>query len=588
MSLDEKTVQSLSQRGFTEALAIQSAVIPMLLGPAHMRHSDICVAATTGSGKTLAYTLPIVEALKSRTTTKLRAVVILPTRELVSQVSKVVGQQSSGTSLKMGTAVGAVPLSHEQEVLIEKGRQYDPEGRKILEDKAHRRIIYGDVDVKEDLRVLEDGVRMLSDHVPVYNSGVDILICTPGRLVDHIQSTIGFSLDDLEWLIVDEADRLLDEDFQQWVDILMGTLEKSKPLARDQLIAELCLPPERRSIQKVVLSATMTKDISKLSSLKLRRPKMVVMEDVETSNVSDGSGRITGGQGSELPATLKEFAVPVGDGLEKPLYLLRFLRDHAFAAEKDEEIGVEEFADPAEKDACSISADEDDSLSASGRSSSESSAPAEEPYVELIDRGLVPADDVGVNPFSAASPTPLPRTQEHTDIIRSNTAANVLIFTNSNENATRLSHLIGILHPPYARLAKVLTKSATSSAGKKILASFQSGKSSILIASDRASRGLDFPQLSHVVNYDIPRSVTSYIHRVGRTARAGRAGSAWTFFTSTEARWFWNAIARANDIVRHRPVERKRLDTVGSSDREKQEYEEALSALKRAVRGDED
>ncbi|KAI9690259.1 MAG: ATP-dependent RNA helicase dbp6 [Bathelium mastoideum] len=588
LPLDEKTIHMLRQRGYTEALAVQSVVIPMLLGSSPLRKSDLCIAATTGSGKTLAYTLPMVETLKSRPTTNLRGLVVVPTRELVSQVSKVVEQCTTGTNLKIGTAVGTVPLATEQERLVEKGRRYDPEEYALLLDKAKQRLLYGDVDIKEDVRVLEDTVRMLPNHVPVYSSSVDILICTPGRLIDHIQTTVGFSMEDLEWLIIDEADRLLNENFQQWVDIVMSALEKPKPSASAELLAQLWLPPEKRNIQKIIVSATMTRDVSKLNSLKLWRPKMIALEGVETSNVSDDLGRISGGRGNELPATLREFAVPTGDGLAKPLYLLCLLQSDIFAEKSNDEI--DDFPDQSEDDASLNSLDKDDNSSEAGQISPEPSTFAAEPYPDIVENP-VPASDDSPDVSTAGSPMQTlhhrPESQEYSSDIHSVGPAKVLIFTNSNENATRLSHLVGIIHPPYASLTGVLTKSSTSSAGKTVIGAFRNGKISILIASDRASRGLDLPQLSHVINYDMPRSVTSYIHRVGRTARAGKPGSAWTLFTSTEAQWFWNALARAPELVRRYPVERRRLGAATVSAEQKQEYEEALAALQRAVYGNE-
>lgn len=56
------------------------------------------------------------------------------------------------------------------------------------------------------------------------------------------------------------------------------------------------------------------------------------------------------------------------------------------------------------------------------------------------------------------------------------------------------------------------------------------------------SRGLDLPSVGHIVNYDVPPSVQAYVHRVGRTARAGKTGHAWTLIEKKEGRWFWNAI----------------------------------------------
>lgn len=84
-------------------------------------------------------------------------------------------------------------------------------------------------------------------------------------------------------------------------------------------------------------------------------------------------------------------------------------------------------------------------------------------------------------------------------------------------------------------------------------------KPHVMISTDKASRGLDLAGLTHVVNYGMPRSLESYIHRVGRTARAGRGGQAWTLFRDNEGRWFWNEIARARELMRGGNVERVRV-----------------------------
>merc|ERR1719495_853233 len=69
-----------------------------------------------------------------------------------------------------------------------------------------------------------------------------------------------------------------------------------------------------------------------------------------------------------------------------------------------------------------------------------------------------------------------------------------------------------------------------------VLKEFRSGKAPILLATDVASRGLDIPDISFVVNYDYPHSGEDYIHRIGRTARASRTGTAYTFFTSANSK----------------------------------------------------
>jgi ATP-dependent RNA helicase DeaD len=82
----------------------------------------------------------------------------------------------------------------------------------------------------------------------------------------------------------------------------------------------------------------------------------------------------------------------------------------------------------------------------------------------------------------------------------------------------------------------------------KTLAAFVGGRTRILVATNVASRGIDVPNVSHVVNYDLPEDTETYVHRIGRTARAGKDGIAITLVGETEFREFWN-------IQRHLPVE---------------------------------
>ena len=79
-----------------------------------------------------------------------------------------------------------------------------------------------------------------------------------------------------------------------------------------------------------------------------------------------------------------------------------------------------------------------------------------------------------------------------------------------------------------------------------MITGFRNGKSRILIATDVAARGLDIPLIQHVINYDLPQVPEDYIHRIGRTGRAGKEGSALTFLTSND-RSMWNSISRLID-----------------------------------------
>jgi ATP-dependent RNA helicase DeaD len=91
----------------------------------------------------------------------------------------------------------------------------------------------------------------------------------------------------------------------------------------------------------------------------------------------------------------------------------------------------------------------------------------------------------------------------------------------------------------------------------RVMRRFRTGQADILIATDVAARGLDIPEVSHVVNYDIPESAEAYVHRIGRTGRAGRTGEAITLVTPKETRW----LRQIERIVRAK-IEPKRLPTI--------------------------
>lgn len=546
LSLNPKTFSSLQKKEYEKASAIQSAVLPMLLpGPQHYV-GDICIAAETGSGKTVSYVLPMVEALRSKPVTRLRGLIVVPTRELVAQVKETFDLCGGGGKLKVGTAVGNKSLREEQALLVQKGQKYDPEGYKAEQEKK--------VDPMDELMDWDfekrfgpqDDFEILHNHVVEYTSKVDILICTPGRLVEHVQSTTGFTLEHVQWFVADEADRLLDESFQQWIDVVLPGLEYLPPLGPiEQRIHNSFHTLRRREIRKIILSATMTRDVSKLTALKLRRPRLVVLERQQNDEVSQrtaDSANIEAGERIDLPATLHEVGVKVSDSNDKPLYLIRILED---AAETIPMITSK--ATPPESD------DESTSSSDSLQSPTSSTTHAHDK-----------------NPKSATLATP----------------HGTLIFTKTNEHATRLARLLSLLRPAWSPHLATLTKTSSSKSARKTLSAFRNSKLSILIASDRASRGLDIPHLAHVINYDMPASVTAYVHRVGRTARVGREGMATTLVGDAEAWWFWNRIARGEGLGRGvgRKVGRDNGGFV-FGEGERKAYQVALEELGRETRG---
>ncbi|KAF2103835.1 P-loop containing nucleoside triphosphate hydrolase protein [Rhizodiscina lignyota] len=605
LKIHSKLVQRLGEKGYHSAFAIQAAVLPLLLPGQKHYFGDICVSAATGSGKTLAYVLPMVQSMRrSAHYTRLRAVIVVPTRELVSQVKEVAELCASGTGLKIGTAVGSHTVAAEQEQLVKKGQRYDRSAAAELEARATRRVVRGE---DEDDALLDDAMApwILPYHVPAYTSKVDILICTPGRLVEHINATQGFNLDDLEWLVIDEADRLLDESFQEWVDVVIGTLEAEKPIdkksAKNRILDSFWEPREPRYVRKIILSATMTRDLQKLGGLKLRRPVLVSVagdaEGREEENAAAGAENAS--EAFELPSTLKEWAVPVEEAADKPLVLLRLLEERisrtalitglsgstqskkgiAGENESTSDLSTSDSESDSDSDSSSDSDSDSDSDSEPKKASESNGFSSHEINEDAEDASLTSPSTVR-DGNSTTQPDQAP-----------STPPTILIFTSANENATRLSHLLIHLAPSLSKAVSTLTKSSTSSAGRKVLSAFRSARATstqprILIATDRAARGLDLPELAHVVNYDMPHSVTSYVHRVGRTARAGRKGEAWTLIEGREAWWFWNKVVRGGEVRRAEEVERARVDVVGKGEDEAElraRYEMALEELKHAV-----
>ncbi|KAI1740973.1 P-loop containing nucleoside triphosphate hydrolase protein [Xylaria scruposa] len=534
LGITPEVTERLASKGYKQAFAVQTGVIPLLL-PNHCKEmqSDVLVSAATGSGKTLAYTLPIIRDISqcNRHTTRLRALVVVPTRELVKQVQQVCEECAGIFALdgakrraRIVMAMGSQSFEHEQASLIEREEVYDPgmyQQRMKRLSRSHRLSHDSDGDEdsgyntedeeKDAIRKREDRLQTLPDHIIAYKSKADILICTPGRLVEHIKFTPGFSLDFVRWLVVDEADKLLGQNFQQWLDVVIPRLQ-----TQDRIGARNHKQSNLSGVRKVILSATMTRDLEQLEGLKLRQPKLVVLEG---SKLQDESGDGIKQTEHVLPVFLAEAALKVSDPNLKPLFLTDLLQSHHI-------LNTAVGAGRSELD--------DDETSSSGSDSDSSDSDA---------------DTASSKKFTRSSKTPAKYLGMPT----------VLIFTKSNETALRLSRLLALLAPSIEPCIGTLTSTMPYATRRDTLRSFNARKIRVIVASDLVARGIDLPLLDHVVNYDMPSSIASYVHRVGRTARAGRTGKAWTLFTNSEARWFWNEVASENVIQRSKPVERIRV-----------------------------
>ena len=212
MSLSRPLLRAVNKLGFSDPTPIQSRAIPVALAG-----KDICGCAATGSGKTAAFLLPILERLlfKSKEHASIRVLILSPTRELAIQ-THTVGLQLChfSTSIRLSLVAGGM-----------------------------------------DLRAQERAVR----------TRPDILVATPGRLIDLLHNTPSFDLSSLEVLVLDEADRMLEEHFE---------LELKE-------ILRLC--PKHR--QTLLFSATMTDQVEKLATLSLRKPvRMFVDKNTDVAS----------------------------------------------------------------------------------------------------------------------------------------------------------------------------------------------------------------------------------------------------------------------------------------------------------------
>ena len=578
----------LQDRGYQEAFAVQSTVIPLLLSGPKEHSGDLCISAATGSGKTLSYVLPLVTALEPISAPRLRGLIVVPTRELVKQAREACELCTAGSGLQIGSAVGNVAIKDEQQLLMRVDQVYGPETFRSRQQTKFTGDDWANFNLQDYISEAADLNESLPGYLHRPEPDVDILICTPGRLVDHLRYTKGFTLKHLQWLVIDEADRLLNESFQEWVDVVMSSLDARKvpetfgPSGR--LLSELGFPVENKEPKKVVLSATMTRDVSKLNSLRLANPRLVVVgstdgTDADKEGLSHGEERFT------LPTTLREYSVSVGDGSQKPLYLLRLLLSHiGLGADRSKLVATtKEASDSEETSSDETSSDETSSDESSSDESDETSSDESDSDSDSDTSSSRSESESESDDSQSESENETAKGVSKPDPSRTT----VLIFTKSSESASRLSRLLSLLDPSLANSVGTIIKSNKSSASRKTLAAFRRGKISVIVATDRASRGLDLPSLTHVVNYDVPTSITTYVHRVGRTARADNAGSAWTLFAHREGRWFSNEIARGSDgmITRSAKVERVNMKLDDMADVKKR-YASALDTLEHEVRTD--
>ncbi|RFU79134.1 hypothetical protein TARUN_3083 [Trichoderma arundinaceum] len=339
MSLSRPILRGLTAVGFSKPTPIQAKTIPIAL-----MGKDLVGGAVTGSGKTAAFVLPILERLlyRPKKIPTTRVVILTPTRELAIQCHAVATKLAAHTDIKFTLAVGGLSL-----------------------------------------KVQESELRLRPD----------VIIATPGRFIDHMRNSASFSVDTVEILVLDEADRMLEDGFADELNEILTTLPKSR--------------------QTMLFSATMTSTVDRLIKVGLNKPARVMVD----------SQKKTAG-------TLIQEFVRLRPGRE------------------EKRMG----------------------------------------YLVHICKNLY--------------------------------TERVIIFFRQKKDAHRARIVFGLLGLSCAELHGSMNQTQRIAS----VESFRDGKVSYLLATDLASRGLDIKGVDTVINYEAPQSVEIYVHRVGRTARAGRNG----------------------------------------------------------------
>ena len=363
LNLDPKVLKAIEATGYTTPTPIQAgAIAPALAG------RDVLGIAQTGTGKTAAFTLPMITLLsKGRARARMpRSLVLAPTRELAAQVAENFDTYAKGSRLKKALLIGGVSFK-EQDMLIDRG--------------------------------------------------VDVLIATPGRLIDHFERG-KLLLTGVEIMVVDEADRMLDMGFIPDIERIF----EMTPFTR----------------QTLFFSATMAPEIERITNKFLSNP-----EKIEVERQNSTSQTIT-----------------------------QVLVEH----------------EPKAK-----------TMAAKDKR-------------EIL-RAIIERDGADCR--------------------------NAIIFCNRKIEVDAVAKFM----KKAGYNAEPIHGDLEQSHRTRTLDSFRDGSLRFLVASDVAARGLDIPNVSHVFNFDVPSHAEDYVHRIGRTGRAGKLGIAYTISTPSDAKYL--------DAIRH-------------------------------------
>ncbi|KAL8712996.1 MAG: hypothetical protein Q9220_002856 [cf. Caloplaca sp. 1 TL-2023] len=435
--------------------AIQRSAITQLLA----ENSDAFIQAETGSGKTLAYLLPILQRIMSlrggggggleengrkiNRDSGLFAIILAPTRELCKQISIVLENllRCCANWIVAGTVIG---------------------GEKKKSEKARLR------------------------------KGLNILVATPGRLVDHLQHTEVLDVGRVRWLVLDEGDRLMELGFEEDVKRIVGELEKKSAVYEGKLSSENKVQGLPESRTTILCSATMKMTVQRLGEISLKDAVHITAEPIEGEDIKKSEEVDKRGKESAFlaPAQLKQSYIIAPP--KQRLVTLAALLKHTFARKGSVMKAIVFLS-------CADSVDF---------------------HFELFVRRMTTTNNEA---------NEKPNNKSHTDSDKENVDTTAPTVKSSPLSTATRSETLASTPNPLLTVYK-LHGSLTQQIRTATLQAFtRSTNPSILICTDVASRGLDLPNIDLIIEYDPPFSSDDHLHRIGRTARAGNEGRAVIF-----------------------------------------------------------
>uniref|UniRef100_M4B334 RNA helicase n=1 Tax=Hyaloperonospora arabidopsidis (strain Emoy2) TaxID=559515 RepID=M4B334_HYAAE len=405
--LPDAVFKAIDEMGFKRPSPIQMQAIPIGL-----QKRDIIGIAETGSGKTAAFVIPIIAYIYSLPATMVArtgeqgplALVMAPTRELALQI------EQEAIKLCKYTSVGLPEkLSLIKTLSVVGGQSIEDQGFRLRE-------------------------------------GVDIIIGTPGRLMDCLESHY-LVLNQCNYVVLDEADRMIDMGFEpQVVAVLenMGSLLKSEneeEMEQQLTLANGAQPGgelQHRLRVTTMFSATMPVEVERLAKTFLRHPSIVKIGDEDSGKNKRIDQRV----------------MFMNSG-KKRSKLVEVLRD-----------------------------------------------------------------------ILSAQSVPMPRSRKEKVV----DGAKIIVFVNIKKECDSVVKFIS----NEGFRCTILHGGKTQDQREESLKMFREGYCDVLVATDVAGRGLDIPDVTHVVNFDLPSKIQNYSHRIGRTGRAGKDGVAISFLTDDD------------------------------------------------------